>query len=87
MTIKQKEGFELMSGASLYIALLFIVGVLISFGLNAIYLSCGIGIDDSDTSKWNRSGLKIHRDAKTGIEYLSDGRGGLVRREAIKTNK
>jgi len=38
-------------------------------------------MDDSDTSFFNRSDLKVHVDAKTGIEYLSDGNGGLIRRE------
>lgn len=41
----------------------------------------GVGVDDSDASKWERSGMKILTDHKTGIQYLSDGKGGMVRRE------
>lgn len=40
-----------------------------------------IGTDSTDVSGWNRSGLRIHLDAKTGIEYLSDGKGGLIVRQ------
>ena len=36
--------------------------------------------DDTDTSKWNRSGLKILTDNRTGLQYLSDGKGGLILR-------
>lgn len=45
------------------------------------------GVDDSDLDAWNRSGLKIHVDAKTGEEYLSDGRGGLVIRYPTSASK
>lgn len=42
---------------------------------------CGIGVDDSDLDGWHRSGMKVMTDHKTGIQYLSDGHGGMVRRE------
>jgi len=41
----------------------------------------GWGMDDSNKSGWERSGFTIMTDNKTGIQYLSDGKGGLVRRE------
>lgn len=50
-------------------------------GFNVMRLSCGWGMESSDKSRWNRSGLTIRTDQKTGIEYLSDGHGGLVRRD------
>ena len=37
-------------------------------------------VDDSDVSKFDRSGLRIHTDAKTGIEYLSTADGALIPR-------
>jgi len=40
----------------------------------------GLGKDDTDSSNWNRSGLKILTDSKTGLQYLSDGKGGLTLR-------
>lgn len=33
----------------------------------------GIGTDDSDWSPWDRSGLTIYTDAKTGVQYLGVG--------------
>lgn len=45
-----------------------------------VYNYFGIGTDDTDLNGWNRSGLTVHTDYKTGIQYLSDGRGGLIRR-------
>ena len=36
--------------------------------------------DDSDFNADNRSGLKVHTDALTGVQYLSDERGGLTPR-------
>lgn len=43
----------------------------------------GWGMDDTDVSSWERSGLRVHTDALTGIQYLSDGKGGLIRREGL----
>jgi len=34
--------------------------------------------DDTDASRWKPSGLKPLTDAKTGVQYLSDGNGGLI---------
>lgn len=41
----------------------------------------GFGVDSTDRSSWVRSGLRLHIDAKTGVQYLSDGNGGLIVRE------
>jgi hypothetical protein len=38
-----------------------------------------IALDDSDTSFFNRSGMRVHHDALTGCEYLGAGiLGGAV---------
>jgi len=34
--------------------------------------------DDSDKSGFDRSGLSIKTDHKTGVQYLSDGKGGMM---------
>jgi len=34
--------------------------------------------DDSDKSGFERSGLSIKTDHKTGVQYLSDGKGGMM---------
>ncbi|HMN15825.1 MAG TPA: hypothetical protein PKD55_26200 [Bellilinea sp.] len=38
--------------------------------------------DDTDASGWKRSGLKLHTDHKTGVQYLSDGKNLVVRVDA-----
>jgi hypothetical protein len=45
-----------------------------------LYLS-GCDMDNTDDGIFNRSGLKLHIDAETGIHYLSDGNGGLIIRQ------
>ena len=40
----------------------------------------GWGLDDSDIDSGNRSGLRVHTDAKTGVQYLSTGTGGVTPR-------
>jgi len=37
--------------------------------------------DDSDKSGWERSGVKIYEDAKTGQQYLGTSGGGIIKRE------
>lgn len=71
-------GYELMRGAMKSVAriicwvmVLFIIGTLLR---NV----CGWGMDSTDRSGWDRSGLKLHTDAMTGVQYLSDGHGGLT---------
>ena len=72
----QKIGHDLANGACWYLAKIILLAGLM------LYLYGGLikGIDDSDISKWKRSGLKIHTDARTGVQYLSDGHGGLTPR-------
>lgn len=40
----------------------------------------GYGMDNSDASAWNRSGLKLHTDYLTGCQYLQAPNGGLTPR-------
>lgn len=40
----------------------------------------GYGMDNSDASAWNRSGLKLHTDHLTGCQYLQAPNGGLTPR-------
>jgi hypothetical protein len=40
----------------------------------------GYGMDDSDASAWNRSGLKLHTDHLTGCQYLQAPNGGVIQR-------
>jgi hypothetical protein len=40
----------------------------------------GYGMDDSDASAWNRSGLKLRTDHLTGCQYFQAPNGGLIQR-------
>ena len=40
-------------------------------------------VDNSDSSRWRRSGLRIHVDNKTGLQYFSTSSGGLAPRLEI----
>ena len=69
-------GFQLAFGVWNFVSLLILLATLIV--LAAKWLE--IGLDDSDTDSYNRSGLEIHKDAKTGKEYLSTPSGGIIER-------
>ena len=40
----------------------------------------GLMVDDSDLNGFNRSGLRVHTDHKTGCQYLSAVFGGVTPR-------
>ena len=62
--------------------LLYLVGTLmvINMAITLIRNVFRIGVDSTDKDAWNRSGLKIYVDSKTGIQYLSTEKGGLYPR-------
>ena len=46
-----------------------------------IYCLANIGRDSADKSFWNRSGMRLYTDAKTGLQYVGGGMfGGIVPR-------
>lgn len=69
-------GFNFAFGVLQLVAIIIIISFGIAFSRNLF----DVNTDDSDLNGWNRSGLMIHTDHKTGIQYLSDGRGGLIKR-------
>ena len=74
-------GRDFMDGVVLCVVKYICIGfaILLPFSMLRNWLAWDT--DDSDKDGWHRSGLRVHTDAKTGIQYLSDGHGGLVRRE------
>ena len=58
----------------------FFMCVIMSLGIIS-YIAIGRRpTDDSDFSAQQRSGLRVHTDAKTGVQYLSTLEGGLTPR-------
>lgn len=82
--VLEDVGRSVAEGVITAISKWFVIGIAIAFMFLYALTAFGVGVDDSDLSKWDRSGLRVHTDAKTGIQYLSDGRGGLIVRVAAK---
>ena len=86
MTPEESYGFQVVKGAgkcvSKWLVDIALILLIIFVFLNLSRNYFGWGLDDSDENGWKRSGLIVHKDYKTGVEYLSDGKGGLVRRDS-----
>ena len=82
MNTDQQKGYDFAKGVARYLAHCVLWGILLLGAFALLRNSLGWGMDATDRDGWNRSGLRIHVDAETGVEYLSDGKGGLVRRES-----
>lgn len=80
MNATEQRGHDLAKGACYFLTKLAIALVLLSAVIMLICAAFDVGIDDTDASGFHRSGLRLLRDPGTGMEYLSDGKGGLVRR-------
>lgn len=59
---------------------LFWLLIFVTAGLSISQVVFGLGMDDSDASAWNRSGLKLHTDHLTGCQYFQAPNGGLTPR-------
>jgi hypothetical protein len=79
--LTQKDGYEFAKGFIQYVGRVLVILWLMILVIDFCADRLDIGVDDSDKDGMNRSGLNVHVDAKTGIEYLSTKGGGLVRRE------
>lgn len=82
MTARQK-GYEFAAGACMYLAKLAMWVALVGWFVRVVF-TFTVKTNDSDYSRWQRSGLEVHRDAKTGVEYLSTPGGGLIKREGVR---
>ena len=57
-----------------------IVWLVVGIGVPIIKNIFSVGVDDTDVDAWNRSGMRVYTDAKTGVQYLGTVRGGLTLR-------
>lgn len=51
--------------------------ILLSALYGAARLAFGWGLDDTDKSKWERSGLEVLTDHGTGVQYVRNASGGM----------
>jgi len=81
---KHQAGYSLAQGAWLFVWGLIkaavVIAAVICFAIVMWRNTFNIGTDSTDYSGWKRSGLTLHTDALTGLQYLSDGHGGLTPR-------
>lgn len=56
--------------------------VMVCMFIAGIILTIAMPTDDSDFGKWDRSGVKIVTDAKTGQQYLVTPEGGIIERKS-----
>lgn len=55
-----------------------VVWLVVWIGVPIIKNIFSVGVDDTDVDAWNRSGMRVYTDAKTGVQYLGTARGGLT---------
>jgi len=87
MNANEQKGYDIANGVMTAIGRLGLFLIVIWFIINLF----GWGTDDTDYSSWRRSGLSLHTDAKTGLQYLAkdgaliprlDQEGNHMRKEA-----
>ncbi len=78
----EKQGHEWMKGAISYIAFLGIWTAVILGFFSIVVRVCGLYMDDSDLNGWNRSGLEIYTDQRTGVQYVGNKHGLCLRVDA-----
>lgn len=75
----RQVGRDFTQGVIDYLIGIVLIGIL--FGWLVIGLT-GWGMDDSDVSAWNRSGMQVLTDHRTGVQYLYKSGSLIVRRDA-----
>ena len=55
-----------------------VVWLVVGIGVPIIKNIFSVGVDDTDADAWNRSGMRVYTDAKTGVQYLGTVRWGLT---------
>lgn len=60
--------------------------IAIVYSAVTIYKLLGGSMDSTDTSAMDRSGMYLHTDHKTGLQYLSTPYGGLTPRLILDTS-
>jgi len=72
----QKIGFEFAKGVFFFIFYLYFATYILLFMYNGFIRN----IDDTDLTRWKRSGVKVKIDYGTGIQYLESRTGYLTPR-------
>ncbi|MBK3737440.1 hypothetical protein GAY29_31235, partial [Azospirillum brasilense] len=76
VNVKLPPDFERRISAAVVKAAL--IAALVFGVLTSIRNGLSIGVDDSDMDGWRRSGVAVHTDHKTGLQYLAAPGGGIT---------
>ncbi len=68
-------GYHTAKGAYSYLLSAAVRLIFIGWGITFLFRAAGCSQDDTDSSKWNPSGLVPLTDAKTGVQYLRSSSG------------
>lgn len=80
MTTAQQNGYDFARGVVRYLGRCFLLGLVIVGAFALLRNSLGWGVDDTDRDGWNRSGLRLHTDYRTGVQYVATPDGALTPR-------
>jgi len=80
MNIYFEIGRSFAKGVVSVVGEMVVVFVVFLFAMRLIMGLTGIGVDSTDKSKWQRSGVELITDAKTGLQYLKTAGGGITPR-------
>lgn len=75
----EEMGEHLTKGAIGVIGKYLLIFILLMVALSTARNVFEWGVDNSDASAWERSGLRIYTDHLTGVQYVSDGNSLTVR--------
>jgi len=89
LTKRSKEfklGYEYVRGGVIYLLDMSLIIVIVVVIINITRNTFSIGVESTDKDGWNRSGLIIYTDHKTGVQYLSTKEGHLIPRVDLNGN-
>ncbi|WP_331300330.1 hypothetical protein [Methylobacterium oryzae] len=72
----RRAGFHFALGILDAVCVVLVIGIVLSFLLSAL-----MPPDDCDRGRFDRCGMKVLTDAKTGQEYLVTPEGGIIERK------
>jgi hypothetical protein len=76
----EQLGYQLGMGFARAAGAIFLIGFAIVTVITVLRNNFDWGTDDSDFNGWARSGLVIHTDYKTGVQYLKAPGGAITPR-------
>lgn len=74
----EEKGYYMAKGAISCVAHILTVAAVIVFACKIFIDAFSLFTDDTDYNGWLRSGMSLHTDYKTGVQYLTTPSGGIT---------